>query len=239
MISIIVLTRNEESNICKIMNEVQDVVKWPYEVIVVDASDDATPDLVLEASKKNNNIRLVPQKQKGYTNAIKTGLNSVRGEAVVVLVGDLSDSIEDINNMYEKYRCGCDIVCASRYMRGGEKKGGLRSQGTLSSVYGMLARYIIGVPTRDVSNSFKMYAVSIFDKITIEESGYAVTVQIILKAYFNGNSIVEIPTRWSGRGEGSSKFGILKQSRHYIYWMIWGILRRLRCMVSIPPKEIA
>jgi hypothetical protein len=51
-------------------------------------------------------------------------------------------------------------------------------------------------------------------------------MQITLKAFFNGAKITEVPTNWKGRVAGASKFLFSKQTKHYVRWFFWAILRK-------------
>lgn len=53
----------------------------------------------------------------GHQTAVTAGLNFARGQAVIVLDGDLQDPPELIPNMIEKWRQGCQIVYALRRQR--------------------------------------------------------------------------------------------------------------------------
>ena len=82
------------------------------------------------------------------------------------------------------------------------------------------------IPTTDVANAFKLYRKSVLQKIKIEDSGFAISMEITLKIYFQGYRISEIPTCWKGRKEGKSKFQILKITPLYLKWYLWAILMR-------------
>lgn len=235
-LSIIVLARNEEKNIAKVIEEINTKIKKQFEIVVVDDSTDRTPAIVKELSSTHNNVLLAPQIKKGITNAFITGLENISGDAIVVLVGDLSDEIQDINEMWNKIEEGYDIVCASRHMPGGKKVGGNFFQNLFSYFVGKSLNILLNIPTCDVSNSFKMYRKEVFDYITLEESGFSIAMQIILKAFFQGYRIAEIPTTWRNRVSGRSNFSFLRQAKHYLYWYLWGIIKSLTLQEKIRRK---
>ena len=51
------------------------------------------------------------------TGAIKTGLEAVESGPVLVTMADLSDELTQVDQMYELYLQGYDLICGSRYMR--------------------------------------------------------------------------------------------------------------------------
>ena len=232
LLSIIVLTRNEEKNVLIAVNEIISKIKKQFEIIVVDDSTDSTPEIVRNLSLTHRNIKLAPQIGKGYTNAFITGLKNASGDAMVVLVGDLSDEIQDINEMTDKMEEGYDIVCASRYMLGGKKIGGNFFQNLFSSFVGKSLNLFINIPTCDISNSFKLYRTDIFKNIAITQSSFAISMQVTLKAFFLGYKITEIPTVWKNRAIGKSNFTFSNQTKHYMYWYFWGIYKWLSSRIN-------
>jgi glycosyltransferase involved in cell wall biosynthesis len=225
-LSVVVLTRNEEQNIGAIIEEALTGVSEPFEILVVDDSEDDTPKIVSGYSATAPQVRLAAQEGTGYTNAVRTAVKHAAGEALVVLVGDRSDEIMDIEKMREQLRRGYDIVCASRYTEGGSRSGGNVFQGFFSRLVGRTLMWLVGIPTSDVSNSFKMYRKGIFESMEIEDSSYATSMQITLKAFFNGAKITEVPTNWTGRVAGSSKFLFSKQTKHYVRWFFWAVRKK-------------
>ena len=82
---------------------------------------------------------------------------------------------------------------------------------TLSRIAGLSLKYIAGLPTCDVTNSFKMYRKSMLDSITIEsDGGFEIGMEIVVKAHFAGFKVTEIPSVWMDRESGESRFKIMK-----------------------------
>jgi dolichol-phosphate mannosyltransferase len=169
-VSVVVLSRNEERCIAGVLESILQQVGNPFEVLVVDDSQDGTPRIVRETAAGHPNVRLVPQHGKGYTAAFKTAVAHARGEALVILVADGSDDIGDIERMRGLIGEGFDLVCASRYMRGGARTRGAALQGAFSRLVCAGLHAFTGIATRDASNSFKMYRRSIFRSMSIEDA---------------------------------------------------------------------
>jgi glycosyltransferase involved in cell wall biosynthesis len=232
MVSIVVLTRNEGHTIGPLLREILEKVANPFEILVVDDSTDDTAEVVQGFSSACKNIRLLPQEGKGYTRAVTTAVKYFEGDAMVVLVGDGSDEIADIDRMIKKMQQGYDLVCASRYMRGGTRAGGASVQSFFSSLVCRSLKLALGINTCDVSNSFKLYRRGIFNHIEMKDSGFATSMQITLKSFFQGYRIAEIPTIWRNRGAGSSKFQFRRQAMHYMYWYVWALMKGIAGLIS-------
>ena len=73
--------------------------------------------------------------------------------------------------MYNKIKQNYDVVCASRYVDGGgqiaqNSKSLIKK--ALSMFVGLSLHYLKGIPTHDITNSFRMYKREIFKYINIE-----------------------------------------------------------------------
>jgi dolichol-phosphate mannosyltransferase len=212
-ISIVIPARNEEKVIKK---NVHNILSWIDEynaeiVIVNDHSIDKTENLVKSFQQKYDFIRLVNNTDKpGFGNALKTGFRNAVGDYVLPVMADMCDEPADIPKMLEKADEGYDLVCASRYMKGGGKEGGPRIQGFFSQLVGRSLRFLTGIPTSDVSNAYKLYRKEILSNLKLKENNFAISMEAALKFYFSGCKITEIPTTWYGRQKGKSKFRLRK-----------------------------
>jgi dolichol-phosphate mannosyltransferase len=222
-LSIVSPVYNENKNILHLFQTLREKVKTPYELLLVyDFEEDPTCPVVKDYIKENNtdNIFLVRNNMgngRGVINAIKTGFNQIKGEAVLVLMADLSDDVSQIDQMYSLIQKGNDIVCASRYCRGGKKIGGPILKTFLSRTAGLSLHYFFGVPTLDATNAFKMYSKKVLKNIHIESTGgFEYSLEIVLKAFKKEYKITEIPTVWRDREAGKSNFKLWKWLPKYI-----------------------
>ena len=222
-LSIISPVFKEDKNIISLLDALRKAVKTPFELLLVyDFEEDSTCPVVKNYVKENKteNIFLVRNNVgsgRGVINAIKTGFRKVKGNAVLILMADLSDDVFQIDVMYQLIQQGADIVCASRYMRGGQKIGGPKFKTLLSRLAGLTLHYIFGVPTVDATNAFKMYRREVIKDIQIESTGgFEYSLEIVLKAFKKGYRIVEIPTTWRDREAGKSNFKLMKWLPKYV-----------------------
>lgn len=225
ILSIVIPVYHEEKNILRVLATIQNHVSAPHEICIV-YDDKADPTVgVVETylrQRQDNNIRLIGNNigsGHGVMNAIKSGIAGAKGKAIVILMADLSDDVTQIDEMYQLIRQGNDIVCASRYMRGGKKIGGPVIKTLLSKTAGLSLHYLFGVPTHDATNAFKMYQASVLKQIPIESrGGFEYSLEMIVKAYKQGYKITEIPTVWRDRDSGKSKFKVFAWLPEYLKW---------------------
>src|SRR3990167_1937152 len=153
----------------------------------------------------------------GVLGALKTGL-AIPSEATIVMMADCSDDVLQIDQMVTAFRAGADVVSASRYMPGGEQRGGPVIKSLLSRLAG-LSLHALGFPTSDPTNNFKLYSRRLLDAVTIESvGGFELALELTSKAHKLGMKVVEVPTVWRDRVVGRSKFKLLKWLPHYLRW---------------------
>ena len=228
MLTIIIPVYNEGENITSAVERIEKEVKYPYQINLIYDSDE---DTTLEHAK-NLNVNLVKNKYgKGVLNAIKTGLENVQTEFAVVTMADLSDPPEVINNMLDSaIKNNSSIVCASRYMVGGKQIGGPFLKKMMSKYAGLSLHYLAGIPVHDVTNSFKLYRKSFLDNVKIESTGgFELGLELVVKAFKNGDIITEVPTVWTDRVAGKSNFKLIEWLPKYLKWYFMafrGIFKR-------------
>jgi dolichol-phosphate mannosyltransferase len=225
-INAVIPVYNEGENIVGLLKEMQRKVKTPCRIyIVYDFEEDNTPAAVKAYMQDNANIYLVKNRfGRGPANAIKTGFEAVDDGIVLVLMADRSDDLVRVDEMFKKVNEGYDVVCGSRYMKGGKQTGGPRLKKLLSRIAGISLHYLIGVPTHDITNSFKMYTKKVIDDMTIEsKDGFELGMEIVLKAFINGYKITEVPCVWRCRSVGRSRFRLWKWLPKYLKWYVYGI----------------
>lgn len=93
-----------------------------YELIFVnDGSSDASLQILKEFAAEDDKIRYVSfSRNFGHQNAVMAGITHSKGNAVVIIDGDLQDPPELIPELYNKYLDGYKVVYAKRVQREGE-----------------------------------------------------------------------------------------------------------------------
>jgi glycosyltransferase involved in cell wall biosynthesis len=221
-LTIVIPVYNEGGNFPALWREITSGIKTPFTAIVVyDFDEDNTLPVAREIIASGE-TRLTLRKNaygRGVTGAIKTGLEAVESGPVLVTMADLSDDLTQVDQMHELYRQGFDVVCGSRYMKGGQLIGGPFLKQLMSRVSGLTLHYFRGVPTHDATNSFKLYDAAMVRDIKVESvAGFELGLELTVKAFLNGYRIAEIPSTWRDRTAGSSRFRVLQWLPHYLKW---------------------
>jgi polyisoprenyl-phosphate glycosyltransferase len=152
--SIVVPVYNEEESIGELvrrLREIMDKLDGPAEsVLVDDGSKDSSYRLMLDAHGLDPRFKVIQLSRNfGHQVAITAGMDSARGQAVVVMDADLQDPPEIILEMAAKWQQGYEVVYAVRRRRTGET---LFKTATASAFYGLMRRVASIEQTVDVGD---------------------------------------------------------------------------------------
>jgi dolichol-phosphate mannosyltransferase len=228
-LNIVIPVYNEGANIGATLNRIAECLRETnvntHITIVYDFDDDNTlPAIESLRTGYPMAIHLQKNKGKGVCEAIKQGLLTSQTTFVLVSMADMSDDYEKLPLMLVKAMAGWDIICGSRYMRGGSQHGGPFLKKTLSRLAGLSLHWLVGLPTHDVTNSYKLYRRSILDSIQLESSGgFEIGVEIVVKAFTNGMKITEVPCSWRERSQAESRFRLAKWIPFYLKWYLYAL----------------
>ncbi len=217
MLSIIVPTYNEASNIEELTRRIfssLDRSGIPGEVIFV---DDASPDgtgQIADRLKEKYKVKVLHRKKRlGLASAVAAGFSLASGEILAVMDADLSHPPEVIPKMYKTIMDGeADFVIGSRLVSGGGSTDWSWPRKAVSSVARLLARPITTV--KDLTSGYFMIKRNVIEGVHLKPIGFKICLEIIAKG--NYNRIKEVPITFVGRSGEKSKLGL----RQIIEYMI-------------------
>jgi glycosyltransferase involved in cell wall biosynthesis len=197
---------NEEKNIGKTIENVLSVLKTlnlkDYEVIVVDdGSKDKTAQVVKNLEKKDSHIKLVDHEvNKGYGEAVKSGLYSAKMDYIVFVDSDGQFDFADINKLIEKID-EVDIVVGYRINRQDSPMRLINGWG-----WTQLSNILFGLGVKDIDCGFKLFKKKVIDTIPKIEStrGAMINPEVLAKSKKAGFRIAQVGVSHFPRTEGSS-----------------------------------
>ncbi|MCL6563483.1 MAG: glycosyltransferase family 2 protein [Firmicutes bacterium] len=232
LVSIIVPVREEAENIPPLFSALASNVHADAEVLLVyDFDNDPTIASAMQHQSKLPFPLVLIRNTfgPGPANALKAAFAQAKGQAVIVLMADLSDDVQQIDIMVELFLKGYDVVCGSRYMPGGRQIGGFWLKKALSRAAGLSLRFLLGFPTHDATNSFRLYSRRLLQFVTLESSqGFELTLELTVKAWIAGLPICQIPVSWHDRHLGTSKFQLLNWLPAYLRWYFFAFSTAVR-----------
>ncbi|MBI3549012.1 MAG: glycosyltransferase family 2 protein [Elusimicrobia bacterium] len=198
MIHVLLLAFNEEGGIGACLARLNELLApgaEPFRLYVVDdGSKDRTADIVREAARRLPVALLQHETNKGVARGFDTGLRHIAktaapDDAVVTLEGDNTNDPEFLLEMLRKINAGADVVCASRYRKGGRYVGFPFKRRVFSFGANWLMRTLFPVHrVRDFTIFFRAYrarvisdAIARFGTRFIECEGFTSNAEILYK----------------------------------------------------------
>ncbi|MBY0426618.1 MAG: glycosyltransferase family 2 protein, partial [Cytophagales bacterium] len=122
MLSIVVPIYNEEENLHNLYGRLvsaSPIWKEDYEIILVnDGSKDRSLEIMKGFSLADSKVRIINfSRNFGHQAAISAGIKHAKGDAVIIMDGDLQDPPEELHRFLDKWREGYDVVYAIRTKR--------------------------------------------------------------------------------------------------------------------------
>lgn len=128
-LSVVVPMYNEEGNVAPLLERIVAIVERlpgapAYEIVLVnDGSTDGTLRAIRDELSRRPHVVLVNLSRNfGHQLAATAGIEIARGDAVVLMDGDLQDPPELIEAFLQRWHEGYDVVYAVRRTRKGESK---------------------------------------------------------------------------------------------------------------------
>ena len=212
-VSIIIPTYNESKNILKILKSIADNLPkntFTETIVVDDNSPDGTgkivEDYLLNVKKiAGYTIDVIHRTaKKGLGSAILHGIQHATGDTIVVMDSDFSHPPQIIPKMIETLKKSqCDIVVASRYIKGGMIQGWPLKRKILSKLATTVAKRGLRINTSDPMSGFFVFNKKIIKGLKFDAIGFKMLLEILVKT--SGANVKEIPYTFTDRKFGSSK----------------------------------
>jgi dolichol-phosphate mannosyltransferase len=199
----------------------------PYEIIVVDdASKDGTAQVVREVAEHDPDVRCVRSpRSPGFGQAVRCGLEEYTGDAVAIVMADLSDSPKDLVRYYRVLQEGFDCAFGSRFIRGGRVSDYPKFKLALNRLVNLGIRVLFRHGYNDTTNAFKAYKREVIEQIQpLLSNHFNLTVEMPLKAIVRGHTYEVVPISWTNRAHGVSKLRLQEMGSRYLVIVLYVFL---------------
>lgn len=122
MLSIVIPINNEVENLLLLKDRIETSIAsiggdWQI-VLVDDGSTDGSTELMIQFVNSDSRFQMVKLSRNfGHQAAISAGLKHARGDAIIVMDGDLQDRPEVLSDFVKKWRDGYEVVYGVRQKR--------------------------------------------------------------------------------------------------------------------------
>jgi dolichol-phosphate mannosyltransferase len=229
-VSVVIPAHNEAGSIAETVETVAAALREAgrdYEVLVVDdASSDGTGAIVAKLGERDPRVRVLRSHYaNGFGFAVRAGLERFEGDAVAVVMGDLSDDPRDLVRYFELLEEGYDCAFGSRFIAGAEVRDYPRFKLVVNRVVNRGIQLLFRHGYDDTTNAFKAYRREVVENVQpLVSNHFNLTVELPLKAIIRGHSYAIVPISWTNRATGESKLGLREMGSRYAFIVLLAFL---------------
>jgi dolichol-phosphate mannosyltransferase len=178
-------------------------------LVVDDGSTDDTAAVAASLATDHPYLALRQHPRNlGLGAAVRTGLHYAQAnafDAAALMDADLSQDPADLPRLLAALATGADLVIGSRYVAGGGMEGVPAWRRAISIAGNAVGRHALGVPVRDMTSGYRLFRVGTLDRFQLEEAGYGIQLEAVVKAHLAGLRLTEVPIVLRLRRHGASK----------------------------------
>jgi glycosyltransferase involved in cell wall biosynthesis len=210
-LSIVVPAFNEEATLARV---VEKLIHVPYlfEIVIVDdCSSDGTLEIARQLAAKYPQVRtLTHERNRGKTDALRTGFAETKGDIVIVQDADLEYDPGEMKEVIQPIIEGvADVVFGSRFL--------IRKAARVLYFYHYIANksltffsnLLTNINLSDVETGYKAFRGEIIRNMIITSKGFGFEIEVTAKVAKLGCAIFEVPISYYGRTyEQGKKIGM-------------------------------
>ena len=186
---------NEEKTLSASINDAKENMKKlkmnkEYEILVV---DNGSTDNSVKIAKALG-ARVVNEKNKGYGNALRKGINKASGKYIIFADCDNSYRFESINDFISLLEDGTDFVIGNRFKGKMEKNAMPFSHKYIGTpIISLIGKILYNIKVSDFNCGLRTIKKDSFNKIDFQCGGMEFASEMLIKAKKNNLSIKEVP----------------------------------------------
>jgi dolichol-phosphate mannosyltransferase len=232
ILSVVIPVHNEEGSVQPTVTEIYSTLDRhgiPHEILVInDHSKDSTEQLLKELMETIPSLRYLNNTgANGFGYAVRLGLENFSGDCVAVMMGDMSDSPEDLVKFYRKMLEGFDCVFGSRFMKGGRTIDYPRVKLVINRIANFIVQVTFGIRYNDTTNAFKLYKRNTIDGLKpFLSPHFNLTLELPLKSIVRGYTYAVVPNTWTNRKAGKSKLKIREMGSRYFFILLYCLIEK-------------
>ena len=217
LLSLVVPTRNESDNVDRLVERTASALQdsgWPWELLLVDDSDDSTPERADAAARRGHPVRVLhrPRGERvdGLSGAVLAGFVEARGQLIAVMDADQQHPPEVLPQLVDELVAGrADVAVASRYCAGTTRHDTAGLDGRWRRVASRGLRWpawIVRPRLRQVTDplaGFFAFRREVLSGVVLRPTGYKILLEVLSRGRWA--SVVEVPYSFAPRTAGTSK----------------------------------
>jgi len=216
-ISVIMIVYSETELLSQSVKIIREQLKpWDHEILIVvhPKSSQECMDLCSRLGTEPDIHIIMQGPRSGIGWAYREGIPHVTGTHALFINSDLETDPNDAGAMVRKAEeTGADIVCASRWMRGGGFRGYSPLKLVLNYGYNLIFRVLYHTSIHDITFGYKLIRAEVLRRVNWEYGTHEFCAEMLLRPLRMGYTAAEIPTKWVKRPAGDSKMTFMRNFR--------------------------
>jgi dolichol-phosphate mannosyltransferase len=199
-LSVIIPAHNEEATIDEVIRQVRAVdLDVDLEIVAVDdASTDSTPEILSRLEGTPGIVVLTHPVNRGKGAAIRTGLESVTGDMVLIQDADLEYDPSDYPRLIEPVTAGrADVVYGSRFA--GTRKNMAFANLVANKLLAWTASLLYARRITDEATCYKLFRTEVLRSFNLQCERFEFCPEVTAKTMRGGYRFVEVPISYEAR----------------------------------------
>jgi glycosyltransferase involved in cell wall biosynthesis len=205
-IAIIIPAYNEELTIARTLRDFHGVCPDAFFHVVDNASTDRTLECARAAYQELGcKGRILEEPRKGKALAIRRAFLDIKADIYVMVDADLTYPAEDLPALLQPVLEGkADMVCGNRHSLGNYQRENKRPMHMFGNhVVRMLINCFFKGNLQDVFTGYRVMSKRFVKNCPVLTDGFELETELSIHALDKGYSIIELPTNYKDRPEGS------------------------------------
>ena len=220
-VSVILPVINETFSLQKTVEIIiQNSKEYISEIIIVVSKDKTTDDSLrlinhLETSKYPNLIKTHFQTLPFIGGAIQKGFEMSTGTHIIMMASDLETNPNDVKSLINLSKLNqSSIITANRWIKGGSFKKYNIIKFYLNFLFQLMLKCLFLTKLSDMTYGFRIFPSNLVKEIKWQELKHPFLLETILKPLLMKVNIIEIPSKWEARLEGTSQNSFIENFRY-------------------------
>ena len=204
LVSVIIPAYNEENTIRQVLETVQSL---PLEIEIIVVNDGSTDNTyhILEELKTDSELTVVQNKvNRGKGFAIRSGIQYVKGDIVVIQDADMELSPNDLVHLVEPLKSGgVQVVYGSRFLKG---RGNASLHNYIANrILAFYTNLLYGCRITDESTGYKIFTTKLIKELNLTCEGFEFCPEVTAKILRAGHNIHEVAVSYFPRTKKEGK----------------------------------
>lgn len=198
LVSVVIPVFNEAPTIVEIIRRVQSVPVATDIIVVDDGSSDGTAEAVAALAEAGEITLITHPVNRGKGASIRTGLERVRGDVIVVQDADLEYDPRDYCQLLDPIQRGlARVVYGSRFR--GSHRAMYFWHAVGNKLLTLVCNALFDTTLTDMETGYKVMKADVARSITLRSERWGFDPEITAKILKRGERIYEVPISYAGR----------------------------------------